>query len=708
MGVAVRKENPYYWPRKNQTYTHSFANLTGGLNLRDAEINLKDNETPDMLNLWIEDGVLQCRPGQAYVSYAPGGAGYAVFAETFWGYSILHIGDTLCYADFRDLTGGAARLRGLTQGVPENRGTFARFGDYLFYKNRGGFYKIVYDNGTLSAVSMTGAGAFVPTILINADPDTGGGDAYQPENRLSVSKRVTYNASYEQRTVYKTGDGVQRAFNLTSLLGTGAARMRGVADVYINDEYKESALYTVDTASRVVIFNAAPPADSTITFTVNLGTLDYHLPVTGVNAVTVKIDGITMTEGTDYTADLASGVVHFLTAPPVTDPPTDNTVEITYAKANDEAFSAVMNCPYLTAYGAGTQLCLVAGGCPAQPNAVFWTGSTQTGLDPSYWPVSHYNFVGDSVDSVMGFGKQYDELLVFKGRSIGKLNMTTAEIDGRETLSLTYETVNPRIGCDLPNSIQTIENNLVFATTGGGAEAGIYLIQSASAAYENNVVKLSRKVDGSNERPGLLYDLRVAGRGPVFSYDDGKRYWLSVNGRVWLWDYSISGADDPSWFRFSGFQSAIWFQANGTTYHLDSAGRVTQLGRIFDDYGEAIRKVYRFPARNFGNYDRLKDVREAIFTTRKDTPSNTSVTYHTDYEARKDLTNLQTEGYDRLTGRNLEVRDLSVPLAFASFRRKPMCRHVRHFAVTLENNEAGKDLTIYGAEIQYRFAGRDK
>lgn len=706
MGVAVRKENPYYWPRQNRTYTHSFPALNGGLNLRDAEINLKDNESPEIVNLWFEDGVLQARPGREWASDAPGGIGFAASPEPFMGYTFLHIGDRLYCADCRNRTDGKINLFQITDGVPESRGTFVRFGDFLYYKNAGGFFKIAYENGAFGAFSVPDADPFVPTILINADPETGSGDVYQPENRLSEKKRVTYNASCAKRTVVKRGDGVARIFSL----GVAAAdQLRGVASVYVNDEYKEPALYEVQTGPGVVIFNAAPPKDSAITFALNMGTLDYRLPVRDVQSVDeVLVDGISMTEGADYTVNLAAGIVTFTNAPPTTDPPTNNTVEINYSKANPRAFHAAMTCPYLAAYGDGTQMCLVAGGCPAQPNAVFWTGSTQHGLDASYWPVSHYNIVGDAADGVTGFGKQYGDLIVFKERSVGKLNMTTTQINGRDTMSLTYENLNSRVGCDLPYSIQLIENNLVFATTGGGTEAGIYMIQSASAALENNIVRLSRKIDGSNERPGLLYDLRVAGRGPVSSFDDGKRYWLSVNNHAWLWDYSL-GAGDAPWFKFTGFSGAVQFEAHGAAYHLDASGRVARLGRgVFSDYGEPIRKIYRFPARNFGSYDRLKDVQTVVFSTRKDTPSNTEITYMTDYEARKDRTNLATEGYDRLSGRNLTERDLSVPLAFASFRRAPKCKHVRHFSMSLENNEAGKDLAIFSAEIQYRFVGRDK
>ena len=692
-------------PKARKVYSYRFPALDGGLNLADAEINLRDNESPEMWNLWYEDGVLQSRPGQSWATAAGIGTGYAVSPEPFWNHTFFHIGASLYRADCRSQTGGVMALSELVSGLPENRGTFVRFGDYLFYKNRGGFYRISYENKAFSVDSMTEIDAFVPTIVINANPETGSGDLYQPENRLSPKKRVTYNATHSPRTVVKTGNGVSRSFPLGV---NSSQQLRGLSSVYVNDAYVEPALYTLNLGSGVVIFNAAPPDDSTITFTLNMGTLEYHLPVTGVDSVEVTVDGIPMTAGDDYTVDLASGVVTFVAAPPVTDPPTNNTVEITYSKANPDALNAVMNCPYLTAYGSGVQMCLVAGGCPAQPNAVFWTGSTQYGLDPSYWPVSHYNFVGDTADSVTGFGKQYDQLIVCKARSIGKLDMDFQSVNGRDVISLTYATVNPHIGCDLPYSIQTVENNLVFATTGGGTEGGVYRVQSASAAYENNIVKLSRKVDGSNERPGLLYDLRVAGTGPVFSHDDGKRYWLAVNGHVWLWDYSVSGADSPVWFRFSGFDAPNFFSAHGVTYHLNAAGRVTRLGRTFDDYGGAVRKVYAFPTRNFGSYDALKDVRTVIFSTRKDTPHNTVITYRNDYETRQDRVNLVTEGYDRLAERDLTERDLSVPLTVATFRREPMCRHVRHFSMILENNEAGKDFSLLTAEIQYRFVGRDR
>ena len=702
-------------PSPRKTYSFHFPALNGGLNLRDEEINLKDNESPEMENLWWQDGVLQARPGQARATSGYGAGSYSgygfsssdvVYASaTFQEGVITHIGSSFytwhgAWNELRQVANGATSLY---RGISRNAGTFFRFGKDLYYKTVGGFYRLSYNSGhsfltSPFALSRVADTAFIPTILINADPATGSGDTYQPENALSARERVTYNASTIPSTVVLSGDGMTRAFSMGV---TSAQNLRGVQSVYINDAYTESALYSFDVRTGTVIFNTAPEDDATITFTLDIGNLEYHLPVERVDAVTlVQVDGLTYTAGRDYTVDTVAGIVTFTNAPPVTNPPTNNTVSITYSKANNTALNAIMNCPYAAVYGTGKDLCVIVGGNPAAPNTIYWSGSTQNGPDISYWPVTHYNMADDEIT---GFGRQYDQMFVFQKNRIGKLDMTTESIEGRDTISLTYSGVNDGIGCDLPRSIQLIENNLTFANTSGG----VYQILSASAALENNVQCISEKINGSDIRPGLLRDLTVAGSGPVCSLDDGKRYWLSVNGHVWLWDYSISRNSNPVWFFFTGMTPyALSMRDKKPCLFNQNRETVTLSGQVFSDFGNAVRKVYQFPVRNFGGYDRLKDVLTILFSLRSDTPSDTTVIYETDYETRADPVNLTVAGYDRLTDRNLEVRDLSVPRHAAVFRREPRCLNIRHFSLRLENNTAGNDLNVNYVEIQVRYAGK--
>ncbi|MBQ6986118.1 MAG: hypothetical protein IJR48_06720 [Oscillibacter sp.] len=722
-------------PKARTVHTFRFPALNGGLNLRDAEINLKDNESPEIVNLWWDDGVLQSRPGGVVATIPQYGAGsYSGYnfsssdvvyaAATFPEGVVAHIGSSFYtwHGSWRELRQVANGGTALYRGIPRNAGTFFRFGNDLYYKNVGGFYKLAYNSGhsfltspfTLSRVADT---AFIPTILINADPATGSGDMYQPENALSPRKRVSYNAAVTTETVIQTGNGTARIFSLDKTRTRD--HLQGVKSVYINDGYIEPALYEVDTLQGVVLFNSAPPEDSTITFTLNIGVLEYHLPVDNVGAVTrVAVDGLEYTAGAanGYTVDLAAGIVTFTSAPPVSDPPRNNTVEITYSKTNSTAMNAVMNCPYAAVYGTGHDLCVVVGGAATAPNQFYWSGTTQNGIDISYWPVLNYN-LADS--EITGFAKQYDQMFVFQRDKIGKLDASTESVNGRDTVSLAYTGVNDTVGCDLPQSVQLIENNLTFANKAGG----VYQILSASAAYENNVQCISKKVNGSSVRPGLLYDLTVAGNGPVCSLDDGKRYWLAVNGHVWLWDYSISTNADPVWFFFDSIDTRALSMRDGEPCFFNARLEVVRMsGQVFTDGsmqspvidGKPFRKVYQFPVRNFGGYDRLKDVLTLIVSARADTPTDINVIYETDYESRADLIHLSAEGYDRLTDRNLEVRDLSVPRHAVTFRRRPDCKHVRHFALRFETDadaqtgDPGHNLAVYSAELQYRFVGRDR
>lgn len=626
------------YPSYPKTHVIEFPKLNGGLNIRELNYRLDANQSPEMQNLWWQDGVLQCRDGQRYLSEATTlGTGWACAEELFWGRAFFHIGTGLYCAKITELwsTGeldpADFALTSVLGNIPANRGTFFRYDGCLFYKNRGGFYKISYNAAadSFTAVDMSlPENTHTPIILINADPTTGSGTAYQPENRLSPRKEVHYNAK---------------------------------------DGWRE-----------------------------------YKLPVKDIDSVVqVRVDGVVKAVSTDYVVDLTEGTVTFLTAPPVTDPPVNNTVEILYSKENPKAMSSIMDCCYATVAGNGNNLCILMAGALAQSNAVFWNSNDQYAMDPGYFPMTYYNLCGDAAEIVTGFGKQYDDLILFKEQSVGKLAFGVETVDERDSVSFTYQSINAKIGCDLPWSIQLVENNLVFCNT----RRGVHLIASASAAYENNIVCISDNVNGSSGF-GLLHDVRAAD--VVASLDDDERYWLCAGGHVYVWDYHVSTVSTPSWFYFTRIPAIAFFRDGlNHTYHLDSRGRVTLFDRIFSDYGEAIDKVYAFPTEYFGGYDRLKDILYVLITVRSDTDTVIRIRYDTDYEQREDLTPITSFTW-RLVPRNLAHRCLA-PFRYGHVaKRKPGCRHIRHFAMRLENHERAQDLAIVSAQIYFRYTGRER
>lgn len=611
-------------PAPNKEYVIDFPRLDGGLNTWELDYRLKNNESPEMLNLWWQDGALCCRDGQNRLTARSLGAGFSAYERDFFGSCFFHIGERLYRAELTApdeveqlaLTEVTDR-EGASVVIPENRGSWFRFGDGLYYKNRGGYFRVAYDGSEYTAEAVVG---YTPVIQINTEPTTAAGDAYQPENRISPEKTVWYTAV----------EGVK----------------------------------------------------------------EYRLPVKADGVLYVEVDGREQESG--WALNEEGTHVVFETAPPAHELPTPNTVKITYTAANPDAMDSVMECPHAVAFGGNQGLCVVVGGCKKQPNAYFWSGHN-IAMDPTYFPISQYNLAGDTEEKVTGFGKQQNMLVIFKERSVGRAVMGTEEMaSGRVLITMDYTAINSRIGCDLPHTIQLVENNLVFANR----EQGVHVMADSSAAYENNIVHISRKVDN-----GLLERLRSGLS--VTSFDDGDRYWIVADGIAYCWGYTLSGYREPSWFKLDNIAGLAFLESGGVKYQLTVNGHVDSYRRIFADYGGSIRKKYRFATQHFGGYDRLKDVTGAVFAVRGDTDTDIRVTYGTDYEDREDLTRIRSFTW-RLFPRNLEYRNLGVTRFATVARRRPGCRHIRHFSMALENEKLGQDMSVISAQIYYNYQGRDR
>lgn len=730
-----------------------------------------------------------------------------------------------------DLTAVCSLAELFPESTP-SRGVFFRYGEHLYYKARGVFVRISYDAGqdAFAGESMT-ALAYTPVTVINADAESGAGDLYQPENRLSARKTIWYNvgtrtasaafaATESGRTTVELD--VPGAVSVEAVYLEGAALTEGVdysagvsaegnVSIRLTQSTTASGSVQLKTAARSFYLPVkgsdvrvervtvqklekgtqtlrweyeipqegvpwydgggswyyarlfAPKEDETDSFwqfsfgqasksddkpgnlfsgggrlvffpdtqrfyvetaagvtasgTAETAKTAAQTAVAMTRVVQQSVEQAELTPSTavptaeteewddswdgDYQFWPETGHVLMKAYPYYAVPPENNTVRITYEKANAEALESILSCNCAVTYGASRDACIVLGGAQAQPNAYFWNGS-HTAMDAGYWPMEQYNLAGDASEPITGFGVQHDTLMIFKQGSIGKSALSTTELDGRVRLTMDYTPVNSNIGCDLPESIRLVENNLVFCSR----QQGVCRIASMSPAMENNVAFLSWKVNGTSARPGLLDAVRRASD-TVRSLDDGHRYWLCADGEAYVWDYELSTADNPAWFYLEGIRPEDFVQDGTRLYHLNRAGQVTQFARCFADYGRAIEKTYVFAVQTMGGYDRLKDVTGAIFVLRSDTPSRVQLTYLTDYEHRRDGTDLIVRPWT-LAPRDLTYRSMAVERFAAVQRRRPGCRHVRHFTVRLENSEIGADLTLVSAQFFWKLAGYDR
>ena len=746
---TVNYVNLTHLPNPKKAYTVNFEKLTGGLNLYAPDYRLKNNESPDMENMLWKNGTLCSRYGQNY-TYVPSTLSHlythSCFEELFWDYAFFHIDDTLYYAEpsdemeltvLADLADGA--FYGL--GYEYSRGTWLRYGEKLYFKAVGVFVEITYTGSNpLFTAAKVDAAPFTPTTYVNAVWQNGSGDSYQPENRLSPKKTIWYNAGTEEKVEKFSGTGAQALFPITTSdfvyitdvtvdgasVGNWDVYYDSVLGKHVLSFYVSPNTWTVDNGDLHLI-DAPTAGTDNIVVTMQCAVKTYYLPVKDtaltptldipVGGIQVYQNGswVTMVRDDSLTAansfkfEASKGLITFKDAPEVTQPLSNNTVRVTYTWPNSDytaAYNSIMDCPYAAVFGGNQNICMVVGGCKAQPNAFFWNGNN-VAMDITYWPMEQYNLGGDTEDAITGFGRQQGQLVVFKNRSVGKVSMdlTTVENNSDTTnrvyIEMDYTQINSKIGCDLPWTIQLIDNNLVFCNS----SQGVHYVKDSSSAYENNIICVSTKVNGDNGRDGLLKRVRDASI--VSSFDDEKRYWLIADDKVFCWDYELSEAKDPSWFYLTGIDAPALFMDVDTIYHVDSYGRVVVFDNSYADFGEEFERRYQFATQYFGSYERLKTVTDMYFTLRADTDFDITVTYKTDYETRDDLTTIVCRSW-RLVPRNLASWDLSVvPFAYAA-RRRPGCRHVRHFTAVLRCTGAGYDMPLLSAQVMYKFEGRDR
>lgn len=629
-------------PDPNREYVESFQNLTGGINRFDLDYRLKGNESPFLQNLSWHNGTLTSRLGQ--VEKYDVDQSVAATSPFLWhGWLLLHANRALYAVKIQSESGQQdegtiVRLQSpLGSQVSVNTytpGTFFQYREWVFYKTDGYYMKMEWDatSDTLTASTVASGDAFSMGI---------GGSAYVPVVQINTDP--------------VTGAGDQ--------------------------EQQENRL----TPRKTVKFNV--PAGTTV----------FHLPEAYKNIATVGeevIDNGVKVERTNYSVDTINGVLTFTGGYTPTEG--QNTLAFTFSKANPEAINSLLDTTAAIVFGGAQDLCVVMGGPKAQPNAYFWSGLGKgDAMDPTYFPMNQYNLAGDNDDPITAFGKQQNMLVIFQPHATGRAVFGTATVNGFDQVTMNYTRINAEIGCDLPGSLQLVENNLVWCNR----RYGVCRLKDSSAAYENNIVQISRKINGDYRIEGLLEELKAVADDEVRSVDTGKRYILVLgdqDGKAYEWNYELSKYEDPSWFFHTNILGVGFVPlANEELYEVTADGKVCAFEMVFSDFGtEPINKIYRFPPRDFGSYDRLKNIKSILVTTRSDAKTNTQLKYTCDYAERIDPTNL--------------VVILNRLLYAAVFRRKPGYHNIHHLGIELSNNVAGDDLNIVSAQIYYEYRGRTR
>lgn len=287
---------------------------------------------------------------------------------------------------------------------------------------------------------------------------------------------------------------------------------------------------------------------------------DFHLAVNDLDADEVKakniLTGAVYVEGVDFAVARETGVVTFTNAPQKVGDGV-NELEIVAHRTYEGLADRITMCTKYHLYGGNNDTRVHFYGNPAFPSRIFRSGLS----DPAYWPENNFNEPGMSSDAVISRITQYDTAVIFKTNSI---YLETFTIDNNGNPMFPTRTLNAKIGCIAPDSVQLVENMPVFLSTNG-----VYSLASSSVRDERNVELVSEKIN----RELLKLDLAKA-KSVIF---DDQYFLFFPNGTVWVFHQRLS-----CWYPWEGIAASAVIKYGERLYFGRSDGALAYMKNTYD------------------------------------------------------------------------------------------------------------------------------
>lgn len=432
---------------------------------------------------------------------------------------------------------------------------------------------------------------------------------------------------------------------------------------------------------------------------------------------------------TAFTVDSANKTITFTdTAPPEGDLNVKMTFTLKSTVFADEK-AKIFSCKYYDTFGGANNSCLFLAG--AGDSKYYYSKA----YDISYFPENNFATLGNTEDDITGFGRQYNVLIIFKPREIYSLysyietSSTTVIEENIGLEGFKSQLVNARVGCDAPDSIQLINNQLTWFNS----REGICTLVSTNVQDERNVRVISRNIERTNNFgvKGILdYDEDPL---TVQSADYNNKYFLVFpeSGHCFMWDYEISpyhytaSSETPpkalDWFLFDHFYAKQFLKVgkqlvyasshsiiNNSIIKLNASFVDVNFDQLEDEDGnllefEPIHSYYMTPFLQFGAIESLKNVKNIYVQCRGDTASVIDMWYYTE----ENITPEEEPEAIRIGGKLwahfqwANFQWLVVNWA-NTFRRKCNLKKIQMASFYFDNNEASRDMSITHIGLQYQ------
>lgn len=419
----------------------------------------------------------------------------------------------------------------------------------------------------------------------------------------------------------------------------------------------------------------------------------YQMSLTGLDATPVKAEiGTTViNEGSELTVDRVNGKVTFTTAPAKG----TNNVIITAGKTVSGYPERIKKCTFATGFGGSNDTRIFIAGNPDLPDHMWRSGL----FDPSYWPENGYYRMAEKI---MGFSRQYDYLIVERpnGKHMVSFNITS---DG--VVTFPSKPINNQVGTVASNSIQIIENNPVSLS-----KNGVYMLVQSTLRDEKNVVHISQAIDRL-----LLLESALDN---AVSVDFDKKYWLAVNGNVYVLDYTQKSTQYKygEWYVYNNIPASSFVVMGDFLYFGSySEGLIYRFkkeydGDAYNDDGQPIDAYWRSKQLTFNADDLRKYVDSLYFSVKPATKTSVDLFYSSDKKEDVPINASKAIQFNLFSFLSLDFAQFT--FYYSDFpkpvKSKVKAKQITHFQLVIRNNKLNESLSILSLGIEYRYQNKIK
>lgn len=301
----------------------------------------------------------------------------------------------------------------------------------------------------------------------------------------------------------------------------------------------------------------------------------------GAGPVTAKVWNTTTkvyddkVETTHFTVNRTTGLITFITAPPLSSLADGNDTVIIDAEKDLGTRSTIEKCTTHAIYGGNTEISVWLTGNPDLPN-YDWNSKVSAGInDPTYFPKNSFDIVGAPDQAIVGYEHYYDKLIIYKNDSTWVRSATLTDSGNVYNKQI----VNNKYGCLSKRSIALVNNFPWALTKDGYGQVNPYYQQSEkNIDIVTTAINYNRNTNFSDIK-GLL---ESADLNKVCAIDFQDHLYISdpVLDQVWVCDYKvwkkdeISGKDYPQFYRYTNCKAVIWKEVDSKLYFGTSDGKI--------------------------------------------------------------------------------------------------------------------------------------